>query len=134
MNRRSLLQTSVAAWVLFAGRLFVRESPLAGASGELHVSQGALALPELTRDGTLFRTDDGRTTILRGVDYATSIGLMDEPVRLDNEDLDRIASWGVNLLRVRLRDYHAGYFGDDPEDEYLGQIDGIISAANQRGM
>jgi hypothetical protein len=92
-------------------------------------------LPWLRRQGTLLRASDGRTTILRGVDYPYNEEIFERPYNLTDTDFDRIASWGLNLLRIRLSGVRSGYIpGHPPEPGYLEHLDQLIAAANRRGI
>ena len=95
----------------------------------------AVALPWLARDGNLVRASDGRTTILRGVDYPYNQEIFEAPYNLTESDFDRIASWGLNLLRIRISSARSGFLpGTTPEQGYWEQLDRIIAAANRRGI
>ena len=92
-------------------------------------------LPWLTRDGRLFRADDGRTTLLRGVDWPYNAEIFEAPYNLEEADFERMASWGVNLLRVRIAGYRSGYLPDHPaEPGYWEHLDHLIAAANRHGI
>ncbi len=53
-------------------------------------------LPWLRRDGKLFKAVDGRTTILRGMDWPYNEEIFEVPHNLTDADFDRLESWGVN--------------------------------------
>lgn len=92
-------------------------------------------LPWLTRDGSVFRAADGRTTILRGVDYPYNQEILEAPYNLTDPDFERIASWGMNLLRVRISGTRSGFLPDtQPEPGYWEHLDQLIAAANRRGI
>lgn len=106
-------------------------------AGTPPADQTPAALPWLRRDGRFLRAEDGRSMIVHGADYAyNTIGLAEEVViQLTDADLDRIAGWGMNTLRIRLRDYRAGlYPGRPPEPSYLEGLDDLIRRANARGL
>jgi hypothetical protein len=92
-------------------------------------------LPWLRRDGRLFRADDGRTTILRGVDWPYNAEIFEAPYDLQEADFERMASWGINLLRVRIAGYRSGYLPGHPaEPGYWEHLDHLIAAANRHGI
>jgi len=94
-----------------------------------------VAMPWLHRDGTLFRADDGRTTILRGVDYAYDAEIFERSYDLTDADFARLASWGINLLRIRISGYRSGYLPDHaPEPGYWEHLDQIMAGANRHGI
>jgi cellulase (glycosyl hydrolase family 5) len=94
-----------------------------------------VALPWLRRDGNLFKASDGRTTILRGVDYPYNQEIFVDPYNLTDADFARIASWGMNLLRVRISGYRSGYLlNHKAEPGYWEHLDQIIAAANRHGI
>lgn len=92
-------------------------------------------LPWLRRDDSLFRSSDGRTTILRGVDYPYNQEIFEAPYNLTERDFQRIASWGMNLLRIRISAARSGFLpGTTPEPGYWERLDHIIAAANRHGI
>ena len=92
-------------------------------------------MPWLRRDGKLFRASDGRTTILRGVDYPYNEEIFERPYDLTEADFARIESWGLNLLRIRLSGARSGYIPNHPpEPGYLEHLDQLIAAANRHGI
>ena len=92
-------------------------------------------LPWLHREGSIFRGDDGRTTILRGVDYPFNQEIFEAPYSLDDTDFRRIASWGMNLLRIRLSSARSGFLpGTTAEPGYWEELDRIIEGANRHGI
>jgi Cellulase (glycosyl hydrolase family 5)/Glycoside hydrolase family 5 C-terminal domain len=126
--RVSAEQQCVVAGDVSAGAPALGEYP-AGAPPQV------VQLPWLRRDGRLLRAGDGRTTILRGVDYPFNEEIFERPYDLTDEDFDRIASWGLNLLRIRLSGMRSGYApGHAPEPGYLERLDHLIAAANRRGI
>lgn len=101
----------------------------------LEPAASIVPLPWLTRDGNLFRGSDGRTTILRGVDWPYNQEIFEAPYNLTEEDFDRIASWGMNLLRVRISSARSGFLpGTTAEPGYWEHLDRLIAAANRRGI
>ncbi|MGH2532098.1 MAG: glycoside hydrolase family 5 protein [Thermomicrobiales bacterium] len=139
MTRRGFVSGATAAAVgMVAGRSGGGAAAAPRSQGEFPIGEAPaiVPMPWLRRDGRFFRAEDGRTTILRGVDYAfNSVGLVDLRFDLTNADLDRIASWGMNALRIRLRDARAGYFPSRPaEPGYLEELDRLIARANDRGL
>lgn len=94
-----------------------------------------VSMPWLHRDGKVFRADDGRTTILRGVDYPYNQEFLSPPADLTDADMARIASWGMNLLRIRLDPLRDGYYsGHAPEPGYWENLDQIVAMANRHGL
>jgi len=92
-------------------------------------------VPWLARDGQLFRADDGRSTILRGVDWPYDQEIFEAPYELTDADFERIASWGMNLLRVRIAGYRSGYVpGTVAEPGYWEHLDQLIAKANAHGI
>jgi len=92
-------------------------------------------LPWLRRDGNLFRSSDGRTTILRGVDWPYNAEVFEPPYNLKDADFARMASWGINLLRIRISGYRSGYLpGHAPEPGYWEHLDQLIADANRHGI
>src|SRR2546430_3384327 len=92
-------------------------------------------MPWLTRDGNLFRSSGGRTTILRGVDWPYNEEPFEPPYNLREGDFARIASWGINLLRIRIAAYRSGYLPGHPaEPGYWQHLDQLIAAANRHGI
>lgn len=94
------------------------------------------SMPWLRREGRFWAAPDGRRTILHGVDYLYNRpGINAHEFNLLDEDFDRIRSWGMNLLRIRVRDARAGYFpGTVAEPGFLENLDHVIAAANRRGI
>src|SRR5205807_2684366 len=90
-------------------------------------------LPWLHRAGNVFRADDGRTTMLRGFDNsAHDVG---PPYEMDEQDMTNIASWGFNLLRIRIDGFRAGYdYGSTPEPGYWEHLDQVIADANRHDI
>ncbi len=94
-----------------------------------------VTLPWLERDGMLLRGSDGRTTILRGVDWPYNQEVFEAPYNLTGEDFDRIASWGLNLLRIRISAARSGFLPNTTaEPGYWENLDQIIAGANSRGI
>lgn len=93
-------------------------------------------LPWLRRDGVFLRDDQGRAFIVRGVDYAyDDDGYPPERFELLDEDLDAIRSWGMNTIRIRVRDRRAGMYPSVPaEAGYLEGLDDLVRRVNERGM
>jgi hypothetical protein len=109
----------------------------APATGEFGVQPAPeiVDMPWLHRSGDLFEAQDGRTTILRGVDYAYDQEIFERPYDLTDADFARIASWGFNLLRIRISGYRSGYLPDHaPEPGYWEHLDQLIAAANRHGL
>ena len=92
-------------------------------------------MPWLTRSGNLFKSRRGRTTILRGVDWPYNEEPFEPPYNLRDADFARIASWGINLLRIRIAGYRSGYLPDHPtEPGYWSHLDRLIAGANRHGI
>ncbi len=101
----------------------------------LEPAPAIVAMPWLRRDGNLFKAADGRTTILRGLDYPYNEEIFEQPYNLTEADFARIASWGINLLRVRITGYRSGYLPNHaPEPGYWEHLDQLIAAANRHGI
>jgi Cellulase (glycosyl hydrolase family 5)/Glycoside hydrolase family 5 C-terminal domain len=108
---------------------------VSGGEFPVEPAPAVVPLPWLHRDGTLFRASDGRTTILRGVDYPYNEEPFEPPYNLTDADFARIASWGLNLLRIRLSAERSGYVpGHAPERDYLEHLDQLIADANRHGI
>lgn len=130
---------AVSARAMLTFRLTVTDA--AGASGFddviVTINPAAAALPRLRRDGNFLVDPAGRTFVARGVDYSyDTIGIIDYRVELTDADLDRFAEWGMNLLRIRLRDARAGLYAPQTPEEsgYLDRLDDLIRRANARGL
>jgi hypothetical protein len=110
---------------------------LAPPTGEFLVepAPAIVAMPWLKRDGNLFKAADGRTTILRGVDYPYNEEIFEKPYNLTDADFARIASWGMNVLRVRIANYRSGYLPNHAvEPGYWENLDQLIATANRHGI
>ena len=96
-----------------------------------------VAMPWLSRTGSLWKTPDGQTTILHGIDYAFDHEFLSGTnFLLTDADLDRIHhDWGMNLLRVRFEGVRAGMYPNHPiEVGYLDALDQLIARANTHGL
>jgi Cellulase (glycosyl hydrolase family 5)/Glycoside hydrolase family 5 C-terminal domain len=122
-DRQCVVSGDVSAGAPVVGEFPVKAAP------------AIVPLPWLRRDGALFRASDGRTTILRGVDYPYNEEPFEPPYNLTDRDFARIASWGLNLLRIRLSGVRSGYVPDHPpEPGYLEHLDHLIADANRDGI
>lgn len=94
------------------------------------------AMPPLRVEGDFVRDPAGRSTLLRGADYAyNTIGIIDLRFDIDEHDMAQIASWGMNTLRIRIRDHRAGlYPGTEAEAGYLEGLDRLVRQANEQGL
>ncbi len=131
-NHSAQAHVSPTAHCVIVGDVFVAPS-----IGEFPIepTPEIVQLPWLRRDGTLVKASDGRTTILRGVDYPYNQEIFVDPVNLTDADFERIASWGMNLLRVRISGYRSGYLPDHPaEPGYWEHLDQLIANANRHGI
>ena len=69
------------------------------------------------------------------MDYPYNQEIFVDPANLTDDDFARIASWGMNLLRVRISGYRSGYLPNhQPEPGYWEHLDQLIAAANRRGI
>jgi hypothetical protein len=105
--------------------------------GEFQVTAtpAIVQMPWLSRDGNLFKSSDRRTIILRGVDYPYNQEFFEPPYNLTDADFARIASWGMNLLRIRISGYRSGYLPNhSSEPGYWEHLDHIIAGANRHGI
>lgn len=90
-------------------------------------------LPWLHREGNVFQAADGRTTVLRGFDNTSHD--FGPPSELGDQDMVNMASWGFNLLRIRIDGFRAGYdYGSKPEPGYWEHLDQVIADANRHGI
>ena len=94
-----------------------------------------IRLPWLRRDGNLLEASDRRTTILRGFDYHYNTEWPDAEYNLTDADMARIASWGFNLLRIRIDGFLSGWGrGSRAEPGYWENLDHVIADANRHGI
>ena len=94
-----------------------------------------IRLPWLRRDGNLLEASDRRTTILRGFDYHYNTEWPDAEYNLTDADMARIASWGFNLLRIRIDGFLSGWDrGSRAEPGYWENLDHVIADANRHGI
>ena len=109
-----------------------------GGAPEFEVGEPAeiVPLPWLRQEGRHWVAEDGRTTILYGVDYLYNRpGINPRSHNLTTADFERIRSWGMNLLRIRLRASRSGWDpGAEPEAGFLENLDHVIAEANRHGI